>query len=240
MHCQNMPCQANSCGYVVEALLLNVYWSRCKALQNMLKMCQNDFECLAHRRKTQAARLRNMGSFSRQRSSRIQMAMDRAASQSGLDQHKRLSQQKARAQTDAATANGHMPAARKSFGTGRPGLHGVMSGLQPVTEEDAARAESPLAPTQNGAAATREGAQPAPVAAVSGGATGGAQFIVGGAKQAAPPAQEQQLPPRTKPVKVPSRGRNYPYGMSQSSSPLPVLLSPFAAAAATSSTAPAF
>lgn len=156
--------------------------------------------------------------------------MDRAASQSGLEQHKRLAQQKTQAQSDAA-ANGHMPAARKSFGTARPGLHGVMSGLQSVREEDSTHGEQPLAAAQNGAAPAGVAAPAAPVAAVSRGENGGAQFIVGGAQQGAATGQQQQPPGRTKPVKVQSQGRNYVYGMSKSSSPMPVLQSPFAAAA---------
>ena len=173
------------------------------------------------------------------------MAMDRAASQSGLEQHKRLAQQKAQAQADAATANGHMPAARNSFGTARPGagLHGVMSGLTSVREEESTHAESLSVPSQNGTAPAA--AQAAPIAAVSGGESGGAQFIVGGAAQSAQQGVEagQQpagRPPRAKPVKVPSRNQDYPYGMSKTSSPLPVLLSPFAAAAAGPSTAPVY
>ena len=171
------------------------------------------------------------------------------ASQSGTEQYKRLSQQKTQAQADAAAEpNGQFNAPRRSRdGRQSQGLHNIMSGLQSVREEDSAEAnESPLAGAHAANGLTPGYIDPAPAAQVAmpqaAAANGGAQFIVGdqsrgsangGSQDGAQPST--QLPPtRAKPIKVPSRGKSqgYPYGMSRNSSPMPVLQSPFAAAAA--------
>lgn len=175
--------------------------------------------------------------------------MDRAASQSGTEQYKRLAQQKTQAHADAAAEPaGQFAAPRRSRDSRQgQGLHNIMSGLQSVREEDAAEAnESPSVGPHaiHGPAPVK--VDPAPVAQVAmpqaAAANGGSQLIVGdpsrvsanGGSQSGEQSSTKLPPTRAKPVKVPSRGRSqgYPYGMSRTSSPLPVLQSPFAAAAA--------
>jgi len=156
------------------------------------------------RRKTQAASIRR--SFSRQRSSRIQEAMNRASSQSFTEQHKRLAQQDNQAQAGTATSRTNANAAD---GGAKPMRNTALQTLMSVREEEPADtlAESPVA-------------QPAPQGPTG---TTAAIPIPAGLKRTSGPSQGSGK--RVSPKAV-------HYGMTEKSSPLPVLHSPFASVGA--------
>jgi len=164
------------------------------------------------RRKTQAASIRR--SFSRQRSSRIQEAMNRASSQSFTEQHKRLAQQDNQAQAGTATSRTNANAAD---GGAKPMRNTALQTLMSVREEEPSdtMAESPPA-------------QPAPRGPTG---TTAAIPIPAGLKRTSGSSQGSGKRDSPKAVH---------YGMTEKSSPLPVLHSPFASvgAAPTEDTAP--
>ena len=134
--------------------------------------------------------------------------MNRASSQSFTEQHQRLAQQHDQAQTDAVAGQGNVTGVRPARNSG-------LQGLASVREEDPAEslAEAPVAqPVSNGVPTGTTAAIPIPIAVprtTSESSRGSSQ---GSQKRISPKAVH--------------------YGMSESSSPLPVLHSPFAAAAA--------
>ena len=142
--------------------------------------------------------------------------MARASSQSFTEQHQRLAQQHNQAQKDAAAGQGNVPGIRTARNSG-------LQGLASVREED---------PTEN--LATTPVAQPvsnvAPTGTTAAIPTGTTAAIpipaavprtTSGSSRGSSQGSQKRISP--KPVH---------YGMSESSSPLPVLHSPFAAAAA--------
>ncbi len=157
------------------------------------------------RRKTQAASIRR--SFSRQRSSRIQEAMNRASSQSFTEQHKRLAQQDNKAQAGAAAF--HTSGAVAADSRAKPLRNTALQTLMSVREEEPADtlAESPVA-------------QPAPQGPTG---TTAAIPIPAGLKRTS--GSSQGSGKRVSPKAV-------HYGMTEKSSPMPVLHSPFASVGA--------
>ena len=140
--------------------------------------------------------------------------MDRASSQSFTEQHQRLAQQRQHAQTDAATGHANVHAR----GSG-------LQGLTSVREEDPAEAMTDTPTTDT---------PPAPPPVSTGVAPTGTTAAVPTGTTAAIPIANA-LPRATSGSSHGSQKRTSPrsahFGMSESSSPLPVLHSPFAAAA---------
>ncbi|KAL0048207.1 hypothetical protein WJX82_009891 [Trebouxia sp. C0006] len=161
----------------------------------------------AVRRKTQAASIRR--SFSRQRSSRIQEAMNRASSQSFTEQHKRLAQQDNQAQAGTAASHTNANGALAADSGAKPMRNTALQTLMSVREEEPADtlAESPVA-------------QPAPQGPTG---TTAAIPIPAGLKRTS--GSSQGSGKRVSPKAV-------HYGMTEKSSPLPVLHSPFASVGA--------
>jgi len=159
------------------------------------------------RRKTQAASIRR--SFSRQRSSRIQEAMNRASSQSFTEQHKRLAQQDNQAQAGTAASHTNANGALAADSGAKPMRNTALQTLMSVREEEPADtlAESPVA-------------QPAPQGPTG---TTAAIPIPAGLKHTS--GSSQGSGKRVSPKAV-------HYGMTEKSSPLPVLHSPFASVGA--------
>lgn len=153
----------------------------------------------AVRRKTQGGQL--LRSFSRQKSSRIQTAMDRASSQSFTQQQKPLAQQHEQAENDAAASRGNVK------GGVRPMRGSALQTLSSVREEEPTKtlAEPPPVsqPIRNAPTGTTA-AIPIPTGLQR--TNGSSQ---GSMKKVSPKAVH--------------------YGMTEHSSPLPVLHSPFAA-----------
>lgn len=169
----------------------------------------------AVRRKTQASQLRR--SFSRQRSgSRIQQALDRASSQSFTEQHQRLAQQHNQAQTDAAAGQGNVPGIRTARNSGLQGLASVREEdpTENLADTPAAQPVSNCVPTGTTAAIPTGTTAAIPIPAA-------VPRTTSGSSRGSSQGSQKRISP--KPVH---------YGMSESSSPLPVLHSPFAAAAA--------
>ncbi|KAL3159149.1 hypothetical protein ABBQ32_14134 [Trebouxia sp. C0010 RCD-2024] len=139
-------------------------------------------------------------SFSRTKSSRIQQAMDRASSQSLTEQHKRLGQQHQQAEADAAASHANANKARPARGLPLQTLTSVMEDPDETMPDTAATQNRQQAPTGTFASTT---AAPIDIPA-------GSQRSSGSGKRLSP-----------KPMH---------YGMTEHSSPLPVLHSPFASA----------